>query len=208
VTSAGSAQAAIALGADYLVCQGTEAGGHVQASVPLLSALTEVLSVAGSTPVAASGGIGDGRDARRVMDAGAAGAMLGTRFVATQESAVHPAYKTALQRARAADTVLTTCFDGGWQSALHRVVRNGTFTRWESAGCPPGGKRPGEGDIVATQATGQPYARYAMSYPSATVSGAVEEMALYAGEGVERIGDLPPAGELVARLWAECLAEE
>jgi len=206
VTSAGSAREAIALGADYLVCQGTEAGGHVQAHLPLLVALPEVLSVAGSTPVAASGGIGNGRDVRRVLVAGAAGAVLGTRFVATKESAAHPEYKAALARARAADTVLTVCFDGGWPNAHHRVLRNATFERWESAGCPPAGKRPGEGDIVATRPPDKHAVRYSTSSPSALATGAVTEMALYAGEGVEHIRDIPPAGELVARLWAECLA--
>src|SRR5262249_32967525 len=142
VTSVGSARAALDLGADYLVCQGTEAGGHVQANSPLLETLPKVLDEAKTTPVLAAGGIATGADIRGVLSAGASGAMLGTRFVATEESFAHQVYKDALLRANRDDTVLTVCFEGGWPNAPHRVLRNGTFIRWDAAGCPPAGKRP------------------------------------------------------------------
>jgi nitronate monooxygenase len=146
VTSAESARAALDLGADYLVCQGTEAGGHVQANSRLLETLPKVLDEAKLTPVIAAGGIGNGADIRAMLSAGASGAMLGTRFVATRENSAHQEYKNALLRADKGDTVLTVCFEGGWPNATHRVLRNATFIRWDAAGCPPVGKRPGEGD--------------------------------------------------------------
>jgi nitronate monooxygenase len=204
VTSAGSARQALDLGADYLVCQGTEAGGHVQAHRPLLEALAEVLAEAKQTPVVASGGIGNGEGIRKVLMGGASAAMLGTRFVATQESWARPDYKAALTQAKAGDTALTVCFEGGWPNALHRVLRNPVFERWESAGCPPVGKRPGEGEVVGTFGETK-INRYSTVPPLGIVTGSRDNLCLYAGQSVEHIKDIPAAGELVERLWAECL---
>ncbi len=89
VVSKQNALKAIEIEPDYLVCQGIEAGGHIHASKPLMTALEEVLSVAGGIPVAASGGISTGHDIRKYLENGAAAAVLGSRFVATQESVAH-----------------------------------------------------------------------------------------------------------------------
>src|SRR5262249_61338338 len=85
VTSAASARAALDLGADYLVCQGTEAGGHVQANSPLFETLPKVLDEAKGTPVIAAGGIGHGTGIRAMLSAGASGVLLGPPFLATPE---------------------------------------------------------------------------------------------------------------------------
>ncbi len=203
VANADGARRASDLGADFLVCQGLEAGGHVQATLPLRLALEQVLAAAPSTPVVAAGGIADAADIARVMLWGADAAMLGTRFVATVESRAHAAYKERLIAAASTETALTVCFDGGWPHAPHRVLRNATLEAWEAAGCPPPGARPGEGEAVAYSTTGEPIPRYEDAAPRQGMTGAVEEMALYAGMGVEGVTDLPPAGELVRRLWAE-----
>jgi nitronate monooxygenase len=206
VTSAGSARAALNAGADYLVCQGIEAGGHVQATRPLQEQLVEVLNevrrVRAAVPVLASGGISTGYDLHRVMARGAAGAVLGTRFVATRESRAHPEYKRALLAAEGHDTVYTTCLSKGWPNAPHRILRNPTFTMWEAAGCPPAGRRPGETDIVARDADNS-YERYRTRAPLESMTGAVMEMGTYAGTGVGSVRDLPAAGDLVRRLWRE-----
>jgi nitronate monooxygenase len=145
VTSAESARTALDLGADCLVCQGTQAGGHVQAHERWQEILPKVVEEAKFIPVVAAGGIASGTDIRAVLSAGASAAMLGTRFVATQESAAHQEYKDALLRSGKSETVLTVCFEGGWRNARHRVLRNETFIRWEAAGCPPVGKRSQRG---------------------------------------------------------------
>lgn len=204
VTSAESARAALDIGADYLVCQGTEAGGHVQANRGLYDALPIVLNEAGKTPVVASGGIGNGQGIRNALLAGASAAMLGTRFVSTIESNAHPAYKQALIAAQSKDTVLTVCFQDGWPGATHRVLRNRTFVMWDGAGCPPVGKRPGEGDVVATRPDGSKVLRYSDIAPFQGCQGAVTDCALWGGLGVEFVKDLPRGGELVERLWREC----
>ena len=204
VTSAESARAALDLGANYLVCQGTEAGGHVQANQGIYEALPVVLMEAGQIPVVAAGGIGDGKGIRKALLAGASAAMLGTRFVATAESSAHPAYKREIMKAHAKDTVLTTCFQDGWPSATHRALRNRTFIMWDAAGCPPPGKRPGEGDVLANGSDGRKVHRYFATSPDQGLEGAITECALFAGLSVEFVKDLPRAGALVERLWREC----
>jgi nitronate monooxygenase len=207
VGSSRGARRALDLGADYLICQGVEAGGHVQATARLEEALPRVLEESGSVPVLAAGGIGDGSAIRRALIAGASGVLMGTRFVATREAFAHPAYKEALTRASAEDTVLTVCFQDGWPNAPHRVLRNGTWTEWEAAGCPPAGSRPGESDIVATDSANRPVLRYANTLPRPGLTGDVGDLALYAGESVAAIDDVPAAGDLLARLWEGALSD-
>ena len=179
----------------------------MQANSRLHETLPKVLDQAKLTPVIAAGGIGNGADIRRMLSAGASGALLGTRFVATRENSAHQEYKNALLKADKGDTVLTVCFEGGWPNATHRVMRNGTFVRWDAAGCPPVGKRPGEGDVVATRRDGSTILRYAVSSPLASFTGnQLLDCALYAGEGVGAVRDIPAAGDLVVRLWKECVA--
>ena len=202
------ARTALDLGADYLVCQGTEAGGHVQSSTPLYDLLPKVLDEAKNTPVLAAGGIGNGQRIRAALLAGASGAVLGTRFVATQESLAHPDYKSAILKAHAGDTAMTVCFQDGGPPAIHRALRNGTLTRWEAAGCPPVGQRPGEGDALATRPNGAKVLRYNGASPSRELEGAITELAMFAGQGVDDVKDLPRARDLVFRLWAECLGTE
>ena len=206
ISSAAGARRALDVGADYLICQGTEAGGHVQATRVLYEILPAVIDEAKTVPVLAAGGIANGGHIRRALVAGASGVLIGTRFVATKEAGAHEEYKTAIMRAKAADTVLTVCFQDGWTNAPHRVLRNRTFDLWEAAGCPAPGNRPGEGDGLTTNTvTGATKRRYSTSTPAADDRGALGELALYAGLGVDAIRDIPSAGELVARLWRECL---
>jgi nitronate monooxygenase len=200
VVSAQGAKRAIDIGADFLICQGIEAGGHVQSSTPLELLLPQVLKVAGKTPVVAAGGLADGHDLARMLRTGASGAMFGTRFVATKESRAHEVYKQKLVEAR--DTALTICFEGGWPNAPHRVLRNSTFDAWEATGSPPPGRRPGDGEVVGH--SGSAIFRYEDTAPRVGMTGAIDEMCLYAGAGVDRINDIPSAADLVKRLSAEC----
>ncbi len=197
VTSREEAEALIGK-VDFLIAQGVEAGGHVQSSSPLFDLLPQIVPL--GPPVVAAGGLADGREVRRVLDLGAAGAMLGTRFVATRESRAHEAYKTRIVEGR--ETALTELFDLGWPNAPHRVLRNSTLEAWEAAGHPPSGVRPGEGETVG-HAPGGPILRYEDTAPREGFAGEIEAMCLYAGTGVGRIDDLPQAGDLVRRLAQE-----
>jgi nitronate monooxygenase len=206
ISSIAGARRALDAGSDYLICQGTEAGGHVQATKALYDVLPAVIEEAKTVPVVAAGGIANGAHIRRALLAGASGVLIGTRFLATKEAGAPDEYKAAITRAKAADTVLTVCFQDGWANAPHRALRNRTLEMWEAAGCPPAGKRPGEGDILATNTvTGATKRRYSAISPESDDRGAIMEMALFAGQGVDAIRDIPSAGELVARLWKDCL---
>jgi len=206
ISSVAGARRALDAGSDYLICQGAEAGGHVQATKALYEVLPAVIVEAKTVPVVAAGGIANGAHIRRALLAGASGVLIGTRFVATKEASAHDEYKSAIIRAKAADTVLTVCFHNEWTNAPHRVLRNRTLEMWEAAGCPPADKRPGEGDILATNViTGATKHRYSVFTPEPDDRGAITELVLYAGQGVDAIRDIPSAGELVARLWKECL---
>lgn len=204
VTSEGSTKSALNLGADYLVCQGTEAGGHVHATRTLEDALNRVLPIAKDIPVVASGGIGNGMTMKKYMNLGAAGVVMGSRFLATQESAAHEDYKQAVVKASSDDTVFTCNMSKGWDNATHRVLRNSTFENWESAGCPYMGHRPGENDILGTNG-GMEITRYSTPCPNTSTKGNIEAMTQYAGMSVEHIHDLPKVSELVPRIWNEFL---
>jgi nitronate monooxygenase len=206
VTSPEGARRMAALYPDFLICQGVEAGGHVQSTTPLWDLLPRVVESAGEIPVVAAGGIADGAGIVKALRLGASAALLGTRFVATVESRAHPDYKAELVRATAADTALTVCFDGGWPYATHRVLRNTTLETWEAAGSPAVGRRPGEGDIVAYTASGEPIYRYEDIGPRIGMTGDIAAMCLYAGTSCAGITDIPTAAEVVARLEREIAA--
>jgi nitronate monooxygenase len=101
--------------------------------------------------------------------------------------------------------VLSVCFQDGWPGATHRALRNGTFERWEAAGCPPVGRRPGEGDVLATKADGTKVLRYSSFSPLRDLRGMIPDMAIYVGQGVDDVRDMPAAADLVVRLWADCV---
>jgi nitronate monooxygenase len=129
VSSRLNAERALELLPDFLICQGLEAGGHVQATSYLDDVFPEILEVAKDVPVLVAGGISTGIDIREALGKGAAGVVLGTRFVATQESDLHTSYKKRLVDAGEHSTVHTHCFNHDWD-AMHRVLRNDTFTNW------------------------------------------------------------------------------
>jgi nitronate monooxygenase len=205
VGNAEGARQAIEAGADFVIAQGVEAGGHVQSTTPLATLLPRVLAVAGDRPVVAAGGIASTAAILRAMTAGAAGVMLGTRFLATRESSAHPDYKAALVAAKAEDTAFTNCFDGVWPFAMHRVLRNSTFTAWEAAGSPPPPHRPGEGDVVFRQ-KGTDHLRYNDDTPGPDATGDLLGACLYAGTSVEDIDRIEGAGDLVTRLGTQIMA--
>ena len=200
--STAGAIAALAAGADFLIVQGIEAGGHVQSSTPLARLLDETVAIAGATPVIAAGGIATGADIARAMKAGAHGVMMGTRFMASDESLAHPAYKQALVAATAEQTVYTNCFDIGWPYAMSRVLRNSTFEMWEAAGNPAAPERPGEGDIIF-RCGNDSLVRYCDTSPALGAEGDLLAGCLYAGTGVADITSVRPAAEIVTSLWSE-----
>ena len=187
---------------DFLICQGLEAGGHNQGTSYIADVLAEVVETANGVPVLVAGGISTGHDMRKVMHQGAAGVVMGTRFIATEESDAHELYKKRLVEAGEKSTVYTNCFNLEW-NAMHRVLRNDTFNKWEAQGCPLAGNKPGEEDIVATHPVWGPVKRYSLGSPFPDMTGNVEDMAMYAGEGVSRVNEILSASKLIGRIWQE-----
>jgi NAD(P)H-dependent flavin oxidoreductase YrpB (nitropropane dioxygenase family) len=120
-------------GADVIVAQGTEAGGHVgwMASLPLLPMMVKAIA---PLPVLCAGGIADGRGLAAALALGAEGVLLGTRFMATPEAPIHPNFKQAIVESDGNDTVLTEIPDLAsqrvWPGAMSRAQRNGFIERW------------------------------------------------------------------------------
>ena len=206
VGSSQGASIAVQDGADFLIAQGLEAGGHVQSTTPLNVLLPDVLEVAGTVPVVAAGGIAMGSQVATILRTGALGVMMGTRFVATLESRAHAEYRDLLVSANAADTVLTGCFDVGWPQAPHRVLRNSTFKNWEASGYTTGAARPGNSDVIATTQAGAGILRYEDTAPMVGMHGNIEAMCCYAGQGVGGIQSIISAADVVERLWNETQA--
>jgi NAD(P)H-dependent flavin oxidoreductase YrpB (nitropropane dioxygenase family) len=212
----GSAEEAVAAhraGADGVIVQGIEAGGHVRGKLPGTVVLEQALAaLPRGYPVLSAGGIATAQDVRERVDAGAAAAVLGTRFLMTEESRAHAAYKHRLIESR--ETVLTELFGVAWP-APHRVLWNEVAERWLSGDergpawvrrfnrvtAPVAARVPDrwQGALLRRQSIGFPL----LSPQSATddlPSRLVDVVALYAGETVARIHDIRPAGELTREL--------
>jgi NAD(P)H-dependent flavin oxidoreductase YrpB (nitropropane dioxygenase family) len=120
-------------GADVIVAQGTEAGGHVvwMASLPLVPMMVKAVA---PLPVLSAGGIADGRGLAAALALGADGVLLGTRFMATPEAPIHPNFKQAIVKSDGHDTVLTEIPDLAsqrvWPGAMSRAQRNQFIDRW------------------------------------------------------------------------------
>jgi NAD(P)H-dependent flavin oxidoreductase YrpB (nitropropane dioxygenase family) len=120
-------------GADILVAQGTEAGGHVvwMASLPLVPMMVKALA---PLPVLCAGGIADGRGLAAALALGAEGVLLGTRFMATPEAPIHANFKQAIVNSDGHDTVLTEIPDIAsqrvWPGAMSRAQHNKFIERW------------------------------------------------------------------------------
>jgi nitronate monooxygenase len=205
------ALAAQRAGADGVIVQGVEAGGHVRGTHRALGLLEQVrASLPAGYPILLAGGVADAADVERALAAGADAAVLGTRFLMSEESHAHPAYKTRV--AESGETVLTELFGLGW-AAPHRVVRNAATDRWLS-GRDPRGPR----GIRALNRLTAPLARQLppldpgrfqrpdrplLSPQPPTDDGPpslLDSGPLYAGETAGRIHDVRPAADLVREL--------
>ena len=199
-----------AAGADGVIVQGREAGGHVRGTRPALELLTDVrAAVPPDYPVWLAGGIADADDVRAALGAGADAAVLGTRFVMSEESGARTAYKQRLMESR--ETVVTELFGVGWPRATHRVLWNEACERWlDGDGRAPGWVRAAQ---TAVSALPQDTLQRAVAHqrPDVPLFGPLaptadgprallDAGALYAGETVARLHDVRPAGDLVREL--------
>jgi nitronate monooxygenase len=208
------ARSAWAEGADAVIAQGVEAGGHVRGTVPAMELLDRVRSaLPQGYPVLLAGGIAAAEDVERALDAGAVAAVAGTRFLLSEESRAHREYKQRLLDAR--ETILTELFGAGWPAAPHRVARNAATDRWlrhdprgpavvrllNRLSAPLASRLPQQ--VVQRMAEAQRLG-FPIYGPAPPLEGGPRRLAnvapLYAGESVARINDLGPAGGLTRDL--------
>lgn len=176
-------------GADVVIAQGYDGGGHT-GRVGTFSLIPQVVDAVAPTIVAAAGGIVDGRGIVAALALGAVGVWLGTRFAATDEARSHPAYKQRIAEVGPDDIIITK----GYSGKTCRVIRNRFTEMWEKSGeealpMPLQGARIGK-----------------KTHGAARELGITELGSMPAGQGAGLIRAVLPAGEVVRRLVAE--AEE
>lgn len=191
------AESAILAGTDILIAQGVEAGGHVRGQMTTFSLLTELVPWS-PAPVAASGGIVDGRGLAAALTLGAQGVSLGSTFLATDEANAHPHHKQRLIRAHGKDTVYTRAFDRNWhEPAPVRVLKN-RVTQGEYDDL----KSQRLDQIIAEQ-DGQPVYLFSTDSPLQGANGELDDMALYAGQACGAITSIEPAARKLQHLVTE-----
>ncbi|MFM0336264.1 NAD(P)H-dependent flavin oxidoreductase [Paraburkholderia fungorum] len=170
------AERAIAHGADMIVAQGSESGGHLnRGTIGLMSLLPSLCKIAKGRPVLAAGGITNRDDVRVAMELGAAGVLVGTAFVASHESNAHALYKQKIVEATVDDTEYRTGYSFGWKYGTpHRVIPN--RDKWNLLRFIGGGARIIDKPRMA------------------------QKLSLYAGQGVGKISSVVSAAERVAEL--------
>ena len=192
VQSEEMARQALDAGADILVAQGSEAGGHgaSRTTIDIVPAIVDL--AAGRVPVVAAGGIADGRGLAAMMMLGASGALLGTRFYASQESDGADEAKRRICSAKSGSTVRGIIFDlsrnNVWPAPFTgRCLVNDHARRWIGR----------EVELL------QNVNNVATEYAAAKAAGNFDIAAVIAGEAVGLIHDIPPAAEIVDRIVTE-----
>jgi nitronate monooxygenase len=195
VQTLAEAREAKALGADLVVAQGTEAGGHGTTHRALFPLLPAVVDAVAPTPVAAAGGISDGRQLAAALLLGAAGVLVGTRFFAAEESLGHPNAKARIVAKGGDDTLRTHVFDTirgiEWPAAYTgRAIANDLSRRWH-----------GHDARLAAAIDAEK-----RSYADAAERGDFETAVVFAGEGLDLVREVLPAAAIVERLAGEAEA--
>jgi NAD(P)H-dependent flavin oxidoreductase YrpB (nitropropane dioxygenase family) len=193
ISTVNEARRAAEAGADILVAQGSEGGGHV-GLIGTLVLVPQVVRAVSPLPVLAAGGIADGAGLAAALMLGAEGVLLGTRFLATPEAPLPDAYKEAICRSDGHDTLLTELPDviAGqvWPGAFARVLRTPFIQEWLGR----------EGEVR------QRRAELLQRIQRAREQGDVTNGSLLIGQDAGLIESVEPAGQIVQRMVRE--AEE
>jgi NAD(P)H-dependent flavin oxidoreductase YrpB (nitropropane dioxygenase family) len=177
-------------GVDVIVAQGTEGGGHV-GWMASMAVVPMVVQAVAPLPVLAAGGIADGRGMAAALALGAEGVLLGTRFLATDESPLHANFKQAIVHSNGHDTVLTEIPDIArgrvWPGAMARTLRNRFVEQWA-----------GREWALRQQAR-----EVGEAIEIARVAGDVEHSVILIGQDAGLIDSIVPAGEVIQSMVAE-----
>ena len=187
------AREAAAKGAQIVIAQGTEAGGHGadRSTLPLVPAVVDAVA---PVPVAAAGGVSDGRGLAAALMLGAEAVLIGTRFFATREALGHPNQKALIERTGGDRTLRTKAFDTArgiaWpEPYTGRAIRNAFAETWHDRDDELRERNPSMRE----------------RFFEALREGDTEMAVTFAGEGLDLIADSPGAAELVARIVREAV---
>jgi len=194
VQTLAQAKEAAAAGADVIIAQGRDAGGHAGMTRGTMGLVPAVVDAVSPIPVVAAGGIADGRGLAAALSLGAAGVSMGTRFTASRESLWDQAMKAATLAAGGDQTEQTRVFDvvrGAPWPAIYpgRALRNAFTTRWN-----------GQEEALAADQKEQ---------ESAFLATAPDDFStrfVWAGEGVDLVNDVLTASEIIERVIAQAVA--
>jgi nitronate monooxygenase/enoyl-[acyl-carrier protein] reductase II len=190
VTTPEEAGATAAEGADVIVAQGAEGGGHVGSSMSTMALVPQTVDVVKPVPVLAAGGIADGRGLAAAIMLGAQGVLMGTRFLATIECHGRGHSKDALLNSLGSQTLASKFYDDvsgiQWPGSVVRAIRNPMLDEWA--------RRPDE------------WARIADEVRPALQAAVTNGDFVLAGESVGLVHEILPAGELLKRIAAEAEA--
>jgi nitronate monooxygenase len=203
VGSLDDAIAAEHAGADAIIVQGVEAGGHVRGHTGLMTLLPEIVSRV-QVPVVASGGIANGAGLAAALALGADGVHCGTAFVVAHESYAHDYHKQRIVQARSGDTVRTDIFAINW--AVGSPVRVLSNSVTDEVRDHPFGNDPYAlpREWIAEDEWG-PIPKYSTVSPLRSTTGDLENLALYAGESAALVHACEPAGDVINRMLAEAV---
>jgi len=205
IGSVADAERAAEADLDVIIAQSVEVGGHVAGEVSTLALVPRVVDAVAPRPVAAAGGIADGRGVVAALALGAQAAVIGTRFLASADARAHPDYKKKLLAANENDTVRTTLFGFGWPNTPHRTLRTRFVEEWLGKETRGQESREDEPVIGHTVIAGQqmPLQRFMGFPPNVDATGDIESMDLLTGQSVGLVREIKPAGDIVRELVDE-----
>lgn len=211
VGSVDEATAAVNSGADALIVQGSEAGGHNRAVATTLSLLPAVIDAVGPVPVVAAGGIADGRAVAAVLALGADAVWVGTRLLASEEAFAHDEYKRRVLAAKVHDTARHFIFGPEFPDASTRGLRNRLVCEWEGRDSPAAlqNRTPRSSSVIGQAvifAQTIPLQRFMGFPPTPEFTGDFDEMSLLAGESVGQTRKLQPVAEIIREMMQDAEA--
>jgi NAD(P)H-dependent flavin oxidoreductase YrpB (nitropropane dioxygenase family) len=206
VGSLKEAEKAAAQGADAIIVQGFEAGGHNRSTASALSLLPNIKKAYPNIHLILAGGIADGQGLAAALTLGADAVSVGTRFIASNESNAHPEYKKRIVTAEVHDTVRHNIFGYDFPDATVRGIRNKIVAEYEGKDqpAPYANKNPDDFPIIGQSAMG-PIRRFSGVLPTPETTGDFEQMSLLAGESVGLIKDIKSVAEIIREMTQDAL---
>ncbi len=204
IGSLDEAKASVALGAEALIVQGAEAGGHNRSEARLETLFAAVRAALPDTPLIAAGGVMDGASMAAALSRGADAVWCGTRFLASREADAHEGYKAHVVGAKADCTALTTVFGPEWPGQPIRALVNEAVR--VSEGRVDAALAEAAGDLIGTTVLdGQtmPVPRYSAILPTRAFDADLEWACLTAGECAADITSVEPARAIIDRMMQE-----